>query len=89
MTNAELDEIRAKEDAKAWHDLHKGDPQTVAAIDLCNRAKEEIDRVVDVLLQAAAEVDHTPETYRLSSLANDLEDLGVFVQQEVERMMKR
>ena len=57
-----------------------------SAMLLCKEAERLIEQAVTALLDAAQEVEHIPETDRITSLANDLEDFNCFVADQIKRL---
>ena len=86
MTGAQLESLIAAEDARAWHELCKDDPNTqnaVACVRLAVRALEECE---SYLKSAAESVEHTPEADRIISLTMSAENLEIDVRMQLERM---
>jgi hypothetical protein len=81
----DVDAIKEAEDAKAWEELNKEDPHAKAAVDLLTKAAHALQQAEDFLQQAAAEVEDSPETYRIASLEQSVEDLEIDVRKQAGR----
>ena len=86
MTGAEVDAIKEAADAMAWEEFNREDPKAQAAVSILKVARSGVAQAVLLLCKAAEMVEDTPETHRIDSLANDLEDLGCAIGAQVERM---
>ena len=86
MTDARLDAMVEAANARAWEELNREDPKAQAAISILKVARAGVTQAVLLLCKAAEMVEDTPETYRIESLANELEDLGCEIGAQVERM---
>lgn len=86
VTDARLDAMVEAANARAWEELNREDPKAQAAVANCKLAMELVTKAVVLLGKAAEMVEDTPETYRIESLANDLEDLGCAIGAQAERM---
>ena len=86
MTDRQLDAIVEAANDKAWAELNREDPNAKAAVALCAQAIEAVEQACRLLDHAAELVEHTPETDRVQSLANDLEDYCCFIAAQAERM---
>ena len=86
MTGAEVDAIKEAADAKAWEELNKEDPHAKAAVDLLTKAAHALQQAEDFLQQAAAEVEDSPETYRIASLEQAVEDLEIDIKAQQRRL---
>ena len=86
VTDAALDAMVEAANARAWEELNRDDPKAAAAVQALRLAMDMVDKAVGVLCKAAEQVADTPETDRIQSLANDLEDLGCDIGAQVERM---
>lgn len=85
MTGAEVDAIKEAADAMAWEELNEEDPHAKAAVDLLTKAAHALQQAEDFLQQAAAEVENSPETYRIASLEQSVEDLEIDVREQARR----
>ena len=85
MTGAEVDAIKEAADAMAWEELNEDDPHAKAAVDLLTKAAHALQQAEDYLQQAAAEVEDSPETYRIASLEGAVEDLETLVRSQERR----
>jgi hypothetical protein len=81
----DVDAIKEAEDAKAWEELNKEDPHAKAAVDLLTKAAHALQQAEDFLQQAATEVEDSPETYRIASLEQSVEDLEIDVRKQAGR----
>jgi len=81
----DIDAIKEAADARAWEELNEEDPHAKAAVDLLTKAAHALQQAEDFLQQAAAEVEDSPETYRLASLEEAVEDLEVDVREQARR----
>lgn len=81
----DVDAIKEAADAKAWEELNKEDPHAKAAVDLLTKAAQALQKAEDFLQQAAAEVEDSPETYRIASLEQSVEDLEIDVRKQAGR----
>jgi hypothetical protein len=81
----DVDAIKEAEDAKVWEALNKDDPHVKAAVDLLNKARAALLNAESFLEDAAAEVAESPETYRIGSLAQSVEELEIAVTMQVRR----
>ena len=86
MTDAQLDAIKEAEDMRIWEELNKDDPNA-RAVDLLNKAMKALEEAEGYLQEAAAEVEHTPETDRIASLNMSAEDLEIDVRMQIGRMV--
>lgn len=86
MTGAEVDELRATEDSRAWEEINSEDPREKIAVVLLNNAIKLIEEVEQYLQDAAYAVEETPEQDRLESLKTDAADLEIEVRMQRERM---
>ena len=86
MTGAEVDELRATEDSRAWEAMNEEDPREKIAVVLLNNAIKLLEQVEDYLQKAAYELEETPEQDRLESLKTDAADLEIGVRTQRERM---
>lgn len=77
--------VKEAEDARAWEELNKEDPHAKAAVDLLTKAAHALQQAEDFLQQAAAEVEDNPETYRIASLEQSVEDLEIDVREQARR----
>jgi hypothetical protein len=85
MTGAEVDAIKEAADAMAWEELNEDDPHAKAAVDLLTKAAHALQQAEDFLQQAAAEVEDSPETYRIASLEGAVEELETLVRSQARR----
>lgn len=85
MTGAEVDAIKEAADARAWEELNEEDPHVKAAVCLLDKAVQALQEAEDFLYQAAAEVEDSPETYRIASLEESVEDLEIDVREQARR----
>lgn len=85
MTGAEIDTIKEAEDARAWEELNEEDPRIQAAVDLLTKAAQALQDAEDFLYQAAAEVEDSPETYRIASLEESVGNLEADVMAQIRR----
>ena len=85
MTGAEVDMIKEAEDARAWEELNEEDPHVQAAVDLLTKAAHALQQAEDFLQQAAAEVEDSPETYRIASLEESVGNLEADVMAQIRR----
>jgi hypothetical protein len=85
MTGAEVDAIKEAADAMAWEELNEDDPHAKAAVDLLTKAAHALQQAEDFLQQAAAEVEDSPETYRIASLEDSVATLKSDVLMQVGR----
>ena len=86
ITDAQLDAIKQSMDARAWEELNRDDPKAQKALDLLNKAAKALDSVVDMLIEAAAQVDNTPHGCRITSLKDGVEEMGIAVQAQATLM---
>jgi hypothetical protein len=82
----DVDAIKEAADAKAWEDMHEEDPHMKAAVDLLTKAERALQQAEDFLQQAAAEVEDSPETYRIAALEQAVEDLEIDVRAQARRL---
>ena len=85
MAGAEIDTIKEAADARAWEEMNKEDPHAKAAVDLLTKAAHALQQAEDYLQQAAAEVEDSPETYRIASLEEAVENLEIDVREQARR----
>lgn len=85
MTGAEVDTIKEAADARAWEELNEEDPHVQAAVCLLDKAVQALQEAEDFLYQAAAEVEDSPETYRIASLEDSVATLKSDVLMQVGR----
>ena len=81
-----LDAMKEAQDAKAWEDLHREDPNKSAAVDLLKMAVQVLEQAEKTLLRAADMVDGSPDCDRIVSLENGTEDIEICVRQQIGRM---
>ena len=86
MTDAQLDAMVEAASAREWEELNREDPRAQAAVAMLKEARKCVEQAVVLLGKAAETVEDTPETYRIQSLANDLEDYGCDIGAQAERM---
>lgn len=86
MNDARLDEIKQAADMKAWSEENKKDPQAQKAVELLTKAVKGLEEVEKLIRDAAEQINYTSETYRVSSLANEAEELEMSVRGQVYRI---
>ena len=86
MTDAQLDALKQELDSRVWEALNAEDPKAQKALDLLNKAAKALDGVVDMLIEAAAQVDNTPHGCRITSLKDGVEEMGIAVQAQATLM---
>lgn len=86
MTGAQLDAIKGAEDAMAWEEQNKSDPQIETAITHLKLAVQAMEEAEKCLQRAAEAVESIPETDRIVSLHMGLEEFEIHVRIQIERM---
>ncbi len=86
ITDAQLDALKQELDSRVWEALNAEDPKAQKALDLLNKAAKALDGVVDMLIEAAAQVDNTPHGCRITSLKDGVEEMGIAVQAQATLM---
>lgn len=81
-----VDTIKEAADAKAWEELNRDDPHAKAAVELLTQAVQTLQTASELLSQAAAEVEHSPETHRIAALQCAAEILAIDVQMQARRL---
>ena len=84
MTN--VDAVKEAADAKAWEELNKEDPNAKAAAELLVKAANALQQAEEFLNKAAAEVEDSPETYRIAALSEAVVGLEIDVLAQKRRM---
>jgi hypothetical protein len=86
MTVAQMDAIKAAEDAFAWEALNKDDPQTQKAVEMLTLAVQVLERFSNLVQLARDAVENTPEEYRIAALDDAAQDIEDNVRAQIERM---
>jgi hypothetical protein len=86
MTDAQLDAIKAAEDAFAWEALNKDNHKWEMAIAFLRQAAMAFVEAESYLQSAAEAVEDTPETDRIAALDDAAQDIEHNVRAQIERM---
>ena len=84
MNAWQVDEMWETESARLWEELNAPDPNQArkeAARTYIQFARDFLNKSVDSLIQAASEVNGLPLENKILSLATELEDNGIWVDQ--------
>ena len=86
MKDATLDAMIEAENARIWEELNKEDPKAQAAATKLRLVLDLIERAESVVLDAADDVEHTPETDRIASINIDLENVENAIREQIGRL---
>jgi hypothetical protein len=86
VTGAQLDAIKDATYMATWEALNKDDPKAQKAVELLKLAIDLLERVEQVVADAAEAVENTPEQWRVESLNVDADELVSALRMQIERM---
>ncbi len=78
--------VKEAEDARAWEELNKDDPHAETAIAFLRQAALALGEAESYLQSAAEAVEDNPETDRIASLMQAVEDLTINVRSQIRRL---
>lgn len=78
--------VKEAEDARAWEELNKDDPNAETAIAFLRQAVLALGEAESYLQSAADAVEDTPETDRIASLNKTAVDLEVDIRMQIVRL---
>lgn len=78
--------VKEAEDARAWEEQNREDPKCETAIAFLRQAVLELGEAESYLQSAAEAVEDNPETDRIVSLMQAVEDLTVNVRSQIRRL---